>query len=338
MSEAKVDKDGFLLTPEGRRILIAPELYSLEFFEAESIADFESYMAEYMQKPTSMEGGMVNENDIKYVDRPFWKEVQAICIGVDSTESDLDSTDMCGIVSCAMLKTSKKKNYPEFVFLDADVRKMPFRTLEVVDPNGNITIHRGIMETISFFIEQYEAQYLHVTLYIAIERQGGGIFLIKEAYNNRDKWPWVLYLIGEKKKDKRPQDMGLKEIGIKHTQQKVARIFSELRYPIKQGYVKFAKNLFGSIFIRQVLTYPKGKWDDGPDAGGMAKDECAKRWVSFGQITESYMNVAKAFEQFAKARDKRVAKEGEYVFEIQDNKELEDIKARIKKRNKSVFG
>ena len=330
------DKDGFLLTSEGRRVLIAPELYTLEYFEAESIADFESYMAEYMQKPTSMEGGMVDENDIKYVDRPFWKEVQAICIAVDSTESDLDSTDMCGIVSCAMLKSSEKKNYPEFVFLDADVRKMPFRTLKKTDPNGKITIHQGIMETISFFMEQYEAQYINVIFYIAIETQGGGKFIIKEALNNKDKWPWFRYMTGDRKKEKRPEDLGLKDYGIRHTQQKVARVFSELRYPIKQAYVKFAKNLFGSVFIRQLLTYPKGKFDDGPDAGGMAKDELAKRWHYYGQIVEPYAGVMAAFKSYNEGKYKNKTKD--FVFQPQGSKELEGIKNKIKRKMRGIFG
>ncbi len=34
----------------------------------------------------------------------------------------------------------------------------------------------------------------------------------------------------------------------------------------------------GTTFMAQVLAFPKGKHDDGPDAAGMIKDELNRRW------------------------------------------------------------
>lgn len=278
-------------------ILIAPEIHSYKSLRAKMFEDWEVWFAEYMQNPHPTEGGMVNESDIQYIDRPPWQEVKSICIGVDSTESDLDSTDMCGIVSCALLRNRdsdyKRANFPDmggdiatFVFLDADVRKMPFRTLRIPDSKGYITESQGILETISLFVRQYEVNYPNVRIQIAIERQGGGVFIIKEARADPKKWWWQRYLIGERKKEKRGNISGEEDMkyGVSHSKEKVGRVFSELQYPIKNGQVKFSHNLWGSVFMLQVLTFPKGKYDDGVDAGGMAKDEGLKRWIPSKRI------------------------------------------------------
>lgn len=265
------------------KALLAPQIHSYNELNGKMHEDWEAWYAEAMQDPKPMKGGMVDDTDLEWVNRPFFTEVQLICIAVDSTESDLDSVDMCGIVSCAMLKPKTPEDNPEFVFLDADVRKMPFRTL--IDDDGKE--HRGIMETIGFLNKMYEIHYPGVTVIIAIERQGGGLFVIKEARANPKDHPWVNKLIGERKLEKKPMEVGLNELGIKHTKAKVPRVYSELRFPIKNKQVMFANNLFGSEFITQVCTFPKGKYDDGADAGGMAKDECLKRWSPKGKIRKT---------------------------------------------------
>ena len=251
--------------------LLAPEIHSYDSLIKKMYEDFEAWFAEMMQNPHPMKGGMVDEEECQYVKRPHWTDLQKICIGVDSTEADLDSTDMCGIVSCAMYKDTK---LPEFVFIDADVRKMPFRNL--YERNTHKLKSRGIIETISFFVEYYEKNYPNVQILIAIERAGGGLFIIKEA--RQSKISWFKYVISEVDKSKKGYAKA-STYGIKHTKEKTGRVFSELRYPIKEGQVKFAENLFGSVFVRQVCTFPKGKYDDGVDAGGMAKDELLKRWT-----------------------------------------------------------
>lgn len=326
-------------------ILLAPEIHSHEELKAKMYEDWEAWYAEYMQNPHPTKGGMVDDEDIIYIDKPPWTEVQSICISVDSTEADLDSTDMVGIVSCAMLKNKSSPyidaNFPEmedvakFVFLDADVRKMPFRTIVLNDSKGRAITHRGIMETIDFFMKIYKNQFPHVNLYIAIERQGGGLFIIKEVFNDRERWDWFTNLIGEKKRDKKPEDMGMKEIGIRHTKDKTQRVFSELRYPIKSGQVKFSRNLWGTILMQQILTFPKGKHDDGVDSAGMGKDELAKRWLSKIQTSEPYGGVIEAYNNYRKKQNTYEGKE--LIFNPVVNSELEGIKNKIQKRRKGIF-
>ena len=281
--------------------LLAPEIHGYEGLMKKMYEDFEKWFAEMMQNPHPMKGGMVDEEDIIYIPKPHWTKTKAICIGVDSTEADLDSVDMCGVVSCAMLKDTK---VPEFIFLDADVRKMPFRNLYERDKNNKKKLKaRGILETIGFLVDFYEKNYPNVQILIAIERQGGGLFIIKEA--RQAKLWWFKYVIFEVDKSTRGYDVK-KKYGITHTKEKTGRIFSELRYPIKEQQVKFAENLFGSLFIQQVCTFPKGKYDDGVDAGGMAKDELAKRWYSIEdsgkprELVKYEKKEAKASEDFKK--------------------------------------
>jgi hypothetical protein len=257
--------------------LLAPEIHSYDSLMKKMYEDFEAWYAEMMQNPHPMEGGMVDEKDIQYTNRPFWKDVQMICISVDSTEADLESTDMCGIVGTAMLKDTK---LPEFIVLDADVRKMPFHT--TTDIKGEI--HRGIMETIELFVRNYVINFPNVPIIIAIETQGGGLFIIKEAREYH--LSWFNFIISEKDKIQKGYHDAPK-YGIRHSKEKVARVFSELRYPIKEGQVKFDHGLFGSVLIRQICTFPKGKYDDGVDSCGMGKDELLKRWYPPGKFRKT---------------------------------------------------
>jgi len=58
------DAEGFWIDENGERLLLAPELYTLEHFEAMEADDYESFMAEMMQNPTSIRGGMLNPEDL----------------------------------------------------------------------------------------------------------------------------------------------------------------------------------------------------------------------------------------------------------------------------------
>ncbi|MFW9971325.1 MAG: hypothetical protein ACFFDF_14120 [Candidatus Odinarchaeota archaeon] len=304
--------------------LLAPEIHGYDGLIKKMYEDFEKWYAEMMQNPKTMKGGMVEEEDIIYVKRAHWVELSHIVIGVDSTEADLDSTDMCGIVSCGMYKGTE---VPEFVFLDADVRKMPFRNLYKKDKHTGEKklISRGIIETIDLFCRNYEKEFPNVHILIAIERKGGGLFIIKEARNNK-LW-WFSKVIGEKKKDKKGVDLPTR-YGIDHSKEKVARVFSELRYPIKEAQVKFYEGLFGSILVQQICTFPKGKYDDGADAAGMAKDEALKRWTP---PTEIY----KPRELFQMEKREQKAIED---FKLRSEPYLADQQKALRKRRGVVYG
>ena len=260
--------------------LLAPELHTYDGLMKKMVEDYESWYSEMMQNPHPMEGGMVDKKDLGWVnERPFFTDVQMCGIAVDSTESDLDSNDMCGITMAVMGtkdNTELKIEEMEITFLDADVRKMPFRSCN--DRKG--VLQRGIMETIGEMVKFLELNYAHIPIIIAIERKGGGIFIIKEARTNAKEYWWHKYIIGEKDKGKKYDISGAEDerLGINHSEEKVARVFSELRFPIKKQQVKFLESLYGSEFMVQLLSFPKGRHDDGPDSAGMLKSELAKRW------------------------------------------------------------
>lgn len=258
--------------------LLAPELHTYDGLIKKMKENYESWYAEMMQNPHPMEGGMVDKQDLMWINRPYHSEVQMVGIGVDSTENELDSHDMVGIVSCVMGEEYNERDKPTgsplFTFTEADVRKMPYESFE--DKDG--VFHKGIMNTISEQVKFLELNYPGKVLIVAIERQGGGLYIIKEARKNPTRWWWVKYLIGDRDKSKKKfQDENA--IGILHTTEKKTRVFSELRHPIKKHQVRFAHNLAGSVFVKQVCSFPKGKFDDGPDAGGTIKDELYKRFA-----------------------------------------------------------
>lgn len=294
------DEKGFLLI-NGKRLLIAPELYTLEFFEAEAAADYRSYMAEYMQEPTSMEGGMLVPKDIQYRMRPhFGKDVQMVGIGIDLSWADNETADMCAIVSCVSHgewfadinekgdKTGPEKLYPRFTFIRADVGVFPM--FNELDPYG--AERKGIFEFILEHFLYLRLNYPNIPLIIAIERNSGGLIIIKIAQrearkkSQRKMFEWLRYCITDKQvaiKWSKDGNTNVK-IGITHKKEKVVRVFGELQHSVKEhkehkGHeTQFEWVLENSLFMAQLLAFPKGKYDDGPDAGGMIKDELNRRW------------------------------------------------------------
>jgi len=277
------DEEGYLLTTDGFRVLIAPELYTLEFFEAEIIGDFESYMAEYMQKPTSIVGGMVEPDDIKYSSRPFFaNNVQMCGIGVDLSWSESKTADMCGIVTCIMHgEVFNKQLYKRFTFIMADVERIPM--FDEVDPYGKAI--KGLFTIIQEHFDFLKVNYPTIPIIIAIERNSGGMIIIKVA--QREKFDWIHRCIADKKVAVKWSRDGTTnvQLGITHKKTKIPRIFGELQNSIKKNdehkghETRFEWSLETSLFMAQLLAFPKGKFDDGPDAGGMIKDELNRRWA-----------------------------------------------------------
>ena len=258
--------------------LLAPEIHGYTGLMQKMESNYESWFSEMMQDPHPRKGGMVEEEDIVYVQRPFFTECKLLGIGVDVARVWEDTTlsDMTAVISCVMTSEmdNKKEEHRKFTFMTEDVRRMPFRTTK--DVKGRVV--RGIIETIDKLCEWFKKDFPHVPFIIAIERSGGGITLIDQIM--RERWWWVKHIIADKGKAVKWDREGRANVplGIKHTTEKIPRVSAELRHSIKQKQTRFTQNLEDTTFMTQLLSFPKGKHDDGPDAAGMIKDELNRRW------------------------------------------------------------
>jgi hypothetical protein len=257
--------------------LLAPEINSYDYLMNKMEEDYESWYAEMMQDPHPKKGGMVEEEDILYVPTPFHTDVKMGGIGVDVAEEWEDSllSDMSAIVPCVMCEEKEEKRVKrKFVFYGEDVRRMPFRNTK--DKKGRV--HRGIIETIDHYYKEFRERYFDKPFIIAIERNGSGIVLINQIL--REKWEWMKLILADKGQAVKWSKEGRANVplGIKHQSEKIARINSELRHSIKEHQTCFTENLEDTTFMTQLLAFPKGKHDDGPDAAGMIKDELNRRW------------------------------------------------------------
>lgn len=266
----------------GDLALLAPEIHGYYDLIDKMEEDYDAWYSEMMQDPHPKEGGMVEERDICYKRMPFFADTKLVGIGVDVAENWDDSllADMSAVITCAMSfeVEEDKKQHRRFTFLTEDVRRMPFRT--TVDKHDHET--RGIIETIDKAVKFLQENFINVSIIIAIERNGPGIVLIEQILREWRDWPWYRKIISSKTEAVKWIKQGKANVplGISHPTEKIPRINSELRHSIKQGQTRFTYNLEDTTFMTQLLSFPKGKHDDGPDAGGMIKDELNKRWTT----------------------------------------------------------
>lgn len=275
---------------DGFEVMWVPELYTWEeieeqkyYNEDEDVDPYLAFMAEMMQDPRPRVGGLIEESDIQLRGRPGLREVQMVGIGVDVSWSEGETADHVGIVDCSMYPQLVKKNdrdrgvlIPNFCFLRASIGRFPFRSKKNRDGDEVY----GIIELITLHWEYLERYYPHVTKIVAIERNNGGIAVIEQA--RHDKLPWAYNICedhtsGYMRRKKNNPDTPIK-LGITHLKDKTARIFGELQNGIKKGFIKFLTELWGHAFLDELTTFPKGRYDDGADAGGMIKDELKRRF------------------------------------------------------------
>jgi len=266
------DEEGYWIDEKGERLLLAPELYTPEHFEAMEADDYESFMAEMMQNPTSIRGGMLNPEDLEYCKRPFFdQDVVMMGIGVDfSWEDESETSDFSAVVSCVMHgETIDKKRYKRFTVIKEDVERMPLYDID--EKKGIFTT----IETHAKFLLHY---YPNIPLIIAMERNSGGIIIIKVA--QRERFWWLKHCISDKAVAVKWEKDGSSNVplGINHKKNKIARVFGELQHSIKSREMKFDWIIEASLLEAQLLAFPRGKHDDGPDALGMIKDELQRRW------------------------------------------------------------
>jgi hypothetical protein len=311
--------------------LVAPEIHSYDEYMDKKEEDYDAWYTEQMQDAQRKEGGMISPEDIHWVRRPFWKDgVNKACTAVDCADTLDEANDFVGIVSClSQTIMENKRASRRFIFYDSDVARRLARNSEVkekkkpcdwVSDDGK-RIVRGIIETVQLHCDWWLLNYPNTRYSVAWERNKSGIAILEQAlreYRNyemvevsKDKWvplTWPRYLSSEKadavkwEKDRTCNVV----LGITHRTDKETRIVSGLKYSIIEGQSCFTENLRGTVFMEQLLHYPKGKHDDGPDAAEMAKDDLNRSWSKPAEprkpieIVEYERKLAKAAKAFSK--------------------------------------
>lgn len=284
--------------------IIAP-WYEADDFEIMKLEDWESFYAEMLGNPKSLEGGMVKPSDIVYVQRPHFAEgVQMGGCGIDCASTEDENNDYTAVESClmsAILNKEKKQVEKRFTFWKSDVSRMLARNHVVenindpfdwIDDKGR-RIKRGIFETTQLHVEEHKHYYPNIPYIVAWERNNAGIALMEQAlrdYRNKEeveirKGEWVIldfpkYFVEDPNQAVKWKRKGKSNVrlGITHIKEKQTRIYSELKYSIETGESRFTFNMEDSLGMAQLLAYPRGKHDDSPDARGMIKDELKRRW------------------------------------------------------------
>lgn len=292
--------------------IIAPWYDPMEF-EIMKLDDLEAFHAEMLGIPLKIRGGLVDPEDLTFVRRPhFSQNVLFGGCGVDCAQTEDEVNDYTAVVSCLLHQEQAKEGdpwYPRFTFYHAHVERMLARNHEILNENDpydwiehNTKIKRGIFETVQLHYEIHKIQYPNIPWICAWERNEAGISLMEQAlrsYRMKEKVEikkgiWVkltfpAHLVRDPHqavKVRKGQKTNIR-LGITHKKTKTVRIYAELQYPIKNKEFEYPQAWFtygleNSLFIEQLKEFPKGKHDDGPDAGGMIKDELYRRWTPKG--------------------------------------------------------
>ena len=320
---------------EDKEVLWVPELYTHAELEAKRVSIAEeadedpiiAWNAEMMQDTRPSAGGLCSPEDIHYTKRPmFYENVQMCCISVDLAWEDEKSTsDMCAVNSTIMHAVEIEKVwYKRFTVVRSDIYRMP-----LYDTERDGKMVKGVFTIIEEHWAWLRLNYPGIPLIIAIERNSGGIVIIKVAQRERFKWLWNC--IPDRKVAVKFMKDGTTNlpIGITHKKNKVSRVYGELHNSIRsvdehRGHeVQFEWALEGSTLIAQLLGFPKLRHDDGPDSLGMGKDELNARWKqpSKGNIPREVKQLDKQIEHAAQ------------MHELAGQPWLKDVK-RIKQRSK----
>ena len=300
----------------GREILSVPELYTWEELETKKTTadpddpDIDPTLAwesEMMQNPMPKTGGLAEPEDIHYKKGiPSFKITRCVGIGVDLAWSESDTSDNSAVISCAMYPESvEKQGYTRpvverrFCFLRSTIGRFPIRNRM---KEGKV-VKFGILETIQQHWDYLCRYYPSTPKIVAIERNNGGIVVIDQARRDMEKFTFARAICEDSSpayKKRKAKDPNITvRLGITHGTNKVARVFGELSHAIKTGIAQFLETLHFSDFIDQITSFPRGKFKDGPDAGGMIKDELNKRWSNFdvnkiGQLLKDHFKKRKA--------------------------------------------
>jgi len=166
---------------------------------------------------------------------------------------------------------------------------------------------------------------------VAIERNNGGISIIEQALREVDIFTFADYICEDsspayRRKRKKSPNTPIR-LGITHLKEKVARVFGELQHSIKSHQTVFLQSLFGGTFVEEVVTFPKARYDDGADAGGMIKDELNRRYSKI-DINE----LERMTEQLKEYRERKVRAVNVNAMNLQ-----ETVEYMYNKKRKSMF-
>lgn len=282
----------------GLEELWVPELYTWEELEDKKLTHddpevdpYLAFQAEMMQNPLPRVGGLCEDSDIFYrKTRPHFKDTRMVGIGVDASWTEGETSDNTGIISGAMFGElikrdgrTRPRTEKRFCFLNATIGRLPIYTR--TNKRTKKTTE-GILNVVTRHYEYLIRYYPNVPIIVAFERNGAGIALIDAARQDFVQYPWARYIIEDSspayKRKRKNNPKSPIRLGITHSKEKYPRIFAELSNPIKKQICQFMEGLYGSEFIKELTTFPRARWDDGADAGGMLKDECFKRWSNVG--------------------------------------------------------
>lgn len=307
----------------GRELLWVPELYTWEELESKKVTnedpDIDPYLAwqsEMMQNPLPRSGGLAELEDLKFVEKvPSFRNTRCLGIGVDLAWTDGVTSDSSAVISCAMssrivkdVRYSRPQVKKAFTMLRASIGRFPIRN-RYKDRDNKELDKFGVLETIQQHWDYLRKYFPGIPIIVAIERNNGGIVIIDQARRAKDEFVFANDIIEDSSpayKKRKAKDPNITvRLGITHSKEKVARVFGELSFPIKSGELVFHMTLYNSDFIEQIITFPRGRFKDGPDAAGMVKDELNKRWGNFsGRMAKKVLA-----EFFKKQKMKRFREE-----------------------------
>jgi hypothetical protein len=319
--ECHICKDGNLL---------APELHSYEEYMDKKEGDYDAWYSEQMQNPYRKEGGMLEPSDIYICRRPLLHE--GILMGgtaVDSADTLNERNDMVGIVSALSERyLEDKRSRRKFTVYRSDVARRLARNTEVkekkkpcdwVDEKGR-RIVRGIFESLQLECEYFQRNYPNRHYAVVFERNKSGIALIEQAlleYRNNTlleiergrfvRITWPVYLISDRKEAVKFDSEGNVNVplGITSKGDKEKRIYGGLQHSIKEGQTQFTEDQKNTVLMEQLLSYPKGANDDGPDALEMIKSYLNRKWKGYKQkIPRGKKQEAKQNQKYAKGFQK----------------------------------
>jgi phage terminase large subunit-like protein len=236
--------------------------------KAENIRTFYSEM---MQDPRARIGGMWEESDIDYLDS--WMDFRyydRCAISVDFAWTEKLTSDYTAIITILRVEASMVAELGfKYLVIWEIIRRMPVRT--VIDHDTNEK-KEGILEAIqrTFVMAQMYFPEQYVSMLVPIEMNAGGKIIVDQARREMDVFTFAEYIVE-----------------VDHRKDKVKRIEAEIEQPVKNGVVKFLKALKDGMLIDQMLVFPNGKFDDGPDALGMGKNELNKAGISISEINRA---------------------------------------------------
>lgn len=291
----KVDKAGFLLDANGNRVLIAPELYTLEHFEAMKAEDYRSFQAEMMQDPTVLGGELFKKvyyDDFAKI--PYVNHYHMFFIYIDRATTTGIRSDMTGIV-CGLREN------------------VTGTRLVTHDLTQKIPIEKALVK-LNRLVRKFRLQYEHIMIALVIEKQGGGDDFISLIHNRSD--------FGNKHEYNYLREYcNLTEIHT--TGDKKQRIEDRLEAPIKNGRIRFLSTLSNSILVNQILDFPNNDYLDAIDALSSGDYVIQKTYPVV--IKEYVKDLLAVFEKYEKLEYKKEDFKGQELYPPNQNKRRDII-------------